>query len=353
MKINFNKFKAISDLFKTPAMKEEEIAVKNFYEIVLKVEDTSNNKIDDLHILINNYLTSGFKIKKSHKSLIGCEPFEYILKNINSTNALEVIWNNGFDNNYKKEIQENNILLVNYGKFLKLKNTSLPLYHLEGYFKSEDILFSYLENIANPAKLNTNKVSKSTIENVKTYCSQYPSLYKEQLEILSNLNKRVVKHTFVHTPEDLVKIFQGKKEKTKISKNTDESYSDKTLLSMVSTLKLYENKFTKDDEVEKFIFNEILSNITDISKKKLAEHSEESLYINSVLHKHLPELLSDFFEIPEKIRTTYKDQNNRTPKDVFCETLKEINTKISQMTHNIFDENFINLKVKQRVMKQK
>lgn len=352
MKINFNKFKAITDLFKSEEVKKEEVAVKNFYDLVLEIEDTDKNKIDDFHIMLNNYLSAGFKIKKNHKYLINCDPFEYIMKNIQSIKALEEIWLNGFDFQYKKEIQENNNLLINYAKHIKKKDTAHPLYHIEHHFKGEARLFFYLEHIANPQKINQNTICKEVIEDIRTYCSGYSTLYKSQLAMLSNLNKKAAQQQFVHTQEDLAKIFQNKKEKSETIEKTQESYSDKTLLSMVSTLKLYEHKFKPEDSVEKFMFNEILTTIVDISKKKMPEHTQESLYIHSVLHKHLPELLSDYFEIPEKIRHSYTDRNNNTPKDIFSETMQSINNKIKDTANHVFEENFVNLKVKNRVMKQ-
>lgn len=327
---------------------EEKIAIKNFYDLIsLKSADESKG-------IIEKHLASGFKVKSEHEKILGTDPFIFLWEKVGEANTYcngknpnwNLIWDKLIDSEYKKDIYDNNKLLNYYIEIIKLNERTTSNRTYNNIYSNNKTEF-FNNNLLNIKTLNTDSYLKYLDDKYKSLV-HYPSLNSSEIsivEILVNgINTLKLKSldtevNFVFNNENLVK--------------ENDNFSQKNITNMLKTLKLYEYKFEVKDKEDKALFINIVENIEKINTTQfLQKNVSEEAYIERLLFKHFPELLSDYLELPDQMKYIFKDPNGRTPQVIFHETLNDINEKISTMLENAFDENITNIRVKNRVMKQ-
>ena len=347
--MNFLKIKDMFKFFKTEQEKKVELATLDFYN-----RFKGGMITPELEQVVDNYLKAGFKVKKEDGKILGEPPLDFLLWNAkvekHSRNyLLEKIWNYGMDDGYKKYVIDNPVVL---------ENTFISIGKVDSRHDMEKILDAYFGNIANlnfytEHVLDSNKIKKmgdvhQGLDRFLEYVNQYSSLHPREKEGLTSLKKALDKKDMIYEVTELSDLFKA----PTVEKSAEPNKDQKHLNTMIKTLNLYETKFSGYDSKEKLIFQEILSNLKTVNDTDyLQANPDKYAYVERLIYKHLPELLSDYLEIPEKVRTTYKDDKGRTPKAVFDETLSDIHTNVKILMNDTFNENFTNLKVKNRLVK--
>lgn len=353
---SYTKFKKIFSIFQTTQQKEKDQAILNFYNQV------TSSSLEQVDPLISTYAAAGFRVTKSHSGLLEQDPLDYLLEKIylakegsyrfteNNNHILEKIWVEAFDPEYKKEIIKNQPKLK---PFLKRAETTYGT-NIEKlfneYFNAAPNFTFYVNNVLNPTEIKKVSNFQKTINHCLLHYSEYPTLHSIEIAGFKKLSAILNKAEVEYDKSKLFEIFKNEK-----PINTNEvSVEQKSLNSMIKTLKLYDNQFGELDHYQKVIFNEILTQLTEINNSQhIANYPEVSAKIGNLVHKHLPELLSEFFEIPEKFRNTYKDNKGVTPKQTFDEALSGISNNVKDLMEEVYNHNFTNIKVKNRFIKIK
>lgn len=398
--MNIKKFSKIINFFKTKHMKNIELADKNFYK-ALEYDNLSNDTLE----YISTYINSGFKVKKSHsyivkekkqysgyfmdenKKLIE-DPFFYVWyiivrhnykitskdkeNNYNASDCniekeqnkineiLEFIWEKGIDETYKNTIKKEHLILKEFIKFseaeafVSIRNSFINMRGFKYYINEIGI-----DNLKNKEL----SIFKTALTNCANTLKSYTNVYQEEKKYVNDLisSIEIKSKNFKFNEETkfdeeiLNSLYNNKKNNSskKPSKiNEKDLEESKETLNMIKTLKLLSKNFTEKDKDTKLMFDNILEDIKSIvTAEKYIKDIEVKVEINNLLHKHLPETLSNYFDLPEKYRFDFKDNNNNTPQSIFLDTLHKIQGKVTYHLDSIYNENFTNLKIKNRFMK--
>lgn len=376
-------FKKITDLFKSKELIAKEAAIEssniNFYK------SFNNDNIDgDILSVMTTYFKSGFRIESSHSKYIeGHSPFLYIwcaltnfygkniyynLEKVEKINkAIFFVLEELPTEKYKNELHQSKILmniLINFTKeSIEEQRENYSFYRqdrgwiLKKYFFSLDVLKKYVDYTGFEDKENK-KSFYECLESIVQNAFQQEKLNYEETNELNDFIHRLKTEDRIPLKEQM-KSFELSK-LSQVYGNYDEGNKEvinresdnKNLLSMIKVLTLSKNDFNLKEDKLKDLFINILDNLNIIiNNDKLEKNIEDKIHIQNLLHKHLPEMLTDYFELPLEYRLGFKDKEKKTPYSVFTNSLEEINEKIKTIVLNIHEENFIKIKVKNRFIK--
>lgn len=291
--------------------------------------------------VISNYQKAGFKIYSDHNRFTGVEPFNELFERL-PAHFLKRVWDDLMPESYKKTYINNQSILEG-----ALKSDILSPNNII-YFDTYEKADFYIKNILSIEILSRdNKIIKyqNIINNFVHSLSPYPITNHIKIMILKKIHEEISKESLTLSVNDLGNLFNNKTEKV--------NYEEKTLISLIKTHRLYEKQFTNKEKNEQVLLNKVL-NLTEVivKHKNLNSLIEEKTYLEILLNKHLPEMLADYIEIPEEIRTTFiHDINGKTSQKIINETLNDLLQKVISISHNTYEENMRNLRVKNNLMK--
>lgn len=341
-------FKETKKLLPKVMSEEEKIAIKNFYDLI------SLKPAHEAKAIIEKHLAAGFQVKAEHEKVLSTDPFIFLWEKVGEAHTYktgphpnwDLIWNKLIEPEYKEQIYDNNKILNYYIEVVKLneQTTSIRAYNnIYGNNKTE----FFKNNLLNIKTINTDNYLKY-LDNQYKSLMRYSSLNSSEISMVKILVDGINTLKLKSLDTEVKFVFNEERTEEKQAEN----FSQKNITNMLKTLKLYEYKFESKDKEGKEIFLSIVENIEKINSTEfLTKNASEEAYIERLLFKHFPELLSDYLELPEQMKYTFKDQNGRTPQVIFNDTLNDINEKVSTMLQHAFDENITNIKVKNRVMK--
>lgn len=225
---------------------------------------------------------------------------------------------------------------------------------IKNFFPTRDSFLFYVNEVFNAKEIKDMQGFRKGIEIIYTYYNRYPSISKPDLAIIDTLMEKMNMIHVIESHTELCLIFnkKSKNKNKKVNENIILSNDQKHIQETIKVLSYYENKFINQDSEKKIIFKELLNDLNSIAEYKNIEMEPEIMAsTKKIVDQHLPELLVDYFEMPERIRYTYKDDSDRTPKEIFSETLIHMSKQARNIVDNLYVNNFTNIKIKNRFVK--
>lgn len=352
MKLQTKLFRLISQPFESSAQRETRIlreekekAIERFYQTM-----TKGVTLNTFNAVFAQYKQAGFEILPEHcKYLARRDPFSYLTGQL-SAFMIEKIWTEMIPKEYQDWHKETQYIFKTVFwkkrhafKNVKSLNSDALEEHVLSYIQNEEVAKFLIKNVFKQRKTDNIKECQQMIKAGMKYYGQYRSLHATMNHILEQMMNFTQDSALSYEQTELDSFF-------KADKRTKEQ---KTILEQIKQLRLYETQLGKTPELKQTLIEILDYSEQLISNKRFTTLLEEKFELERLLTKHLPEILSDYTDLPDNLRYKALAEQEKNPFELTKETLKTIQTTIEKIGQEVFEKNIKSLSIKNRLMKKK